>query len=284
MRRRALPARHEPLVRAYERAHGAFLHAALLGALLGTGVVPGSWYGNVRLAHLHVAVLGWAGVPVLATLVFLGPTLLRSRGAESADRHARRLLPWASWGVTAAAFALLLGLPGLAAFGIVVFAVVATVVVRDVLLVVPRAAAPNPAFVVSLVWLVAAAWADALVLLTGRTAYLDVVGVMALAGGVAPVVVASAGYLWAMSGGADATDRAARLRAVARWAAFRTVLWNAGCIALAATGLFRALGDDLPPAVSRAGFYAVVASAALAFTGCLTAPPNGLIRRAGARN
>lgn len=254
MRRRALPARHAPVVRAYQRAYGAFLHAALLGALLGTGVVPGRWYANVRLAHVHVALLGWAGVPVLATLVFLGPTLLRARVADGADGRARRLLPVAATGVTVASFALLLGLLPVAAAGVAAFAWAATVLCWDVVRL--RAAAPNPALAVALGWLVLAAWADAALLAVGATRYLDVVGAMALVGGLAPVVVASAGYIWAMSAGADAVARTGRLRAVARWAGARAVLWHGGTAALVAavlTGAFPA----------RAGLAAVLLAAVL---------------------
>lgn len=260
MRRRALPARHAPLVRAYQRAHGAFLHAALLGALLGTGAVSGGWYANVRLAHLHVAVLGWVGAPLLATLVFLGPTLLRARSAPAADVHARRFLPVAATGATVASLALIPGWRLVAAAGVAAFAVAATVVCRDVLAV--RPAAPSPAIPAALTWLVVAAWADAALLVTGRTAYLDAVGAMALLGGVAPLVVVSAGYLWAMSGGADAAARAARLRAVARWSTARAVLWHGGAAVLVATVVVRAAGADAP-GPSRLGLYLVAASGAL---------------------
>ena len=260
MRRRALPARHTPLVRAYQRAHGAFLHAALLGALLGTGVVSGGWYANVRLAHLHVAVLGWVGVPLLATLVFLGPTLLRARSAPAADAHARVLLPVASVGATVASLALVPGWRVVAAAGVAAFAVAATVLSRDVLAV--RPAAPSPTMPAALAWLVTAAWADALLLATGRTAYLDAVGVMALLGGVAPLVLASAAYLWAMSGGADAAARVARLRAVARWSTTRAVLWHGGAAVLVAGVVVRGAGADapLPP---QLGLYVVAVSGAL---------------------
>ncbi|HWL38562.1 MAG TPA: hypothetical protein VNQ77_20410 [Frankiaceae bacterium] len=262
MRRRALPARHAPVVRAYQRAYGAFLHAALLGALLGTGVLPGRWYANVRLAHLHVALLGWAGVPVLATLVFLGPTLLRARVADGADGRARRLLPVAAYGVTAASFALLLGLRPVAAIGVAAFAWAATVLCWDVVRL--RGAAPNSALAVALGWLVLAAWADAALLALDATAYLDAVGALALVGGLAPVVVAAAGYIWAMSAGADVAARTARLGAVARWATVRAVLWHGGTALLATALLSRALDVPLPGALSaRTALLAVVLSAAL---------------------
>ncbi|HUH06198.1 MAG TPA: hypothetical protein VML96_00190, partial [Egibacteraceae bacterium] len=65
------------LLRGYERAHGAFLHGALLGLLIGVGAFRGDWYGAARLAHLHAMVAGWVGVTILATVVFFAPAMLR---------------------------------------------------------------------------------------------------------------------------------------------------------------------------------------------------------------
>lgn len=41
MRTRAVGARFGWIVRVYERAHGAFVHGAVLGALMGLGLLPG---------------------------------------------------------------------------------------------------------------------------------------------------------------------------------------------------------------------------------------------------
>ena len=65
-----------------------FVHGAILGALLGTGVLTGRWYGAGRIAHLHVNILGWAGLTLLATLVFFGPTMVRTRIRQGADDDA----------------------------------------------------------------------------------------------------------------------------------------------------------------------------------------------------
>jgi nitrite reductase (NO-forming) len=264
LRARALPARHAPLVRAYQRAHGAFLHAALLGALLGAGAVKGRWYANVRLAHLHVAVLGWVGVPLLATLVFLGPTLVRARAADGADRHAERLLPWASTGATVAALGLVAGARPVAAAGVATFAVAATVICLDVAKTLARAAAPDPALATALAWLVLASWLDAVLVASGRTRYLDVVGAMVLVGALAPLVISSAGYLWAMSAGPDALARAGRIAATRRWATARAALWQSGTATLVAVALGRALGADVPRALGSAGLSLAGVSGLLA--------------------
>lgn len=73
------------------RAHAAFVVGAVLG-MLGVGWVSGSWYMAVRLAHLHVNVLGWGGLTVLATLTFFGPAMVRTRIPEDADDRAGRVL------------------------------------------------------------------------------------------------------------------------------------------------------------------------------------------------
>lgn len=88
MRRRALGPRFGYVVRAYERACGAFLHGAILGALLGIGLLAGDWYASVRLAHLAVNVLGWGGLVLLATLVFFAPTVMRTDVDPAAERLA----------------------------------------------------------------------------------------------------------------------------------------------------------------------------------------------------
>src|SRR5690625_1857514 len=85
LRRRAVGARFAWIVRVYERAHGAFLHGAILGALLGIGVLGGGWFIAARTAHMHANVLGWGGLTLLATLVFFGPTMARTRIEAGAD-------------------------------------------------------------------------------------------------------------------------------------------------------------------------------------------------------
>jgi hypothetical protein len=78
LRTRSLGGRWTWILRIYERAHGAFVHGAILGALMGTTILHGSWWLSARVAHLHVNILGWAGLTLLATVVFFGPTMLRT--------------------------------------------------------------------------------------------------------------------------------------------------------------------------------------------------------------
>ncbi|MEX2446880.1 MAG: hypothetical protein WD734_06010, partial [Dehalococcoidia bacterium] len=113
MRREAVGARFAWIARIYERAHGAFIHGALLGALLGSGVLSGRWYGGARIAHLHANILGWGGLTLLATLVFFGPTMARTQIEAGADARAAR---WLRHGASALGAAILLlvltALPG----------------------------------------------------------------------------------------------------------------------------------------------------------------------------
>ena len=57
---------------------------ALFGALVATSVLGGAWVTAVRMAHLHVNLLGWAGLTLLATIVFL-----RSHGRSDEDPRRR---------------------------------------------------------------------------------------------------------------------------------------------------------------------------------------------------
>lgn len=90
MRRDAVGARFGWIVRLYERAHGAFLHGAVHGAVMGVGLDGGTWYGATRIAHLHANLLGWGGLTLLATLVLFGPI---RRWRAPAARRVRTPLP-----------------------------------------------------------------------------------------------------------------------------------------------------------------------------------------------
>ena len=106
LRKGALGSRFAFVVRAYERACAALLHGALLGAIMGAGL-PGPWHQGVRLAHLHLNLLGWAGLALLATLVTFGPVIARVQMEPGAVKLAARNLPRAAVAVTVAAVALI---------------------------------------------------------------------------------------------------------------------------------------------------------------------------------
>ena len=257
MRRDAVGARFTWVVRLYERAHLAFVAAAVLGALLGLGLIVGPWYLGARLAHLHANVLGWAGITLLATLVFFGPTMARTRIEPGADDRAARAL---RRGVVALFVAvlllLLLGLPdgwataarvtaGLALAG---FALAATAVCRPVWRAVigARVTASRPLLLGAVAWLVAVVWSDAAVVTAGAWRWLDAVGVAALAGVLMPAILATVIYLAPMLRGRTTGEREVvriRLEVGART---RAVLTNLAVLA-AVVGAAR-LGGDLPVA------------------------------------
>lgn len=106
LRTRSLDGRWTWILRIYERAHGAFVHGAILGALMGTTILHGSWWFSARVAHLHVNILGWAGLTLLATVVFFGPTMLRTRILPGADRRAAQAVRRAANGLMLAVLCL----------------------------------------------------------------------------------------------------------------------------------------------------------------------------------
>ncbi len=246
MRRAAIGARFAWIVRVYERAHGAFIHAAVLGIVLGVGLVSGGWYLGVRAAHLHANVLGWGGLTLLATLVFFGPTMARTRIEPGADGRAARALRHGATGLTVGVVLLLLtGAPGAlgtaarlgAAVGLAVLAWAATVVCLPV----ARAAlgakptAPRWPLIAVCVWFPLVVWADVLVVATGQWRWLDALGAAALAGVLAQAVVVTLTYLAPMLRGRSTPERdAVRTRlevgARTRAAAFQV---GAGLVVLA---------------------------------------------------
>jgi hypothetical protein len=235
MRRQAVGARFAWIVRAYERAHGAFLHGAVLGALLGAGLVPGDWVVGVRAAHLHANVLGWGGLTLLATLVFFGPTMARTRIEPGADERAARAVRRGATGLSAAVLLLILaGAPGVigtlfrvgAGLGLAVLAWATTAVCVPVARAALRAkpTAPRWSVVAVCVWFPLVVWADAVVIAAGMWRWLDVLGAAALVGVLAQAVLATLTYLAPMlragSGAQRETVRVrleagARVRAVA---------------------------------------------------------------------
>jgi hypothetical protein len=256
MRRSAVGARFVWVVRVYERAHGAFLHGAALGALLGVGLVTGPWYGGVRLAHLHANLLGWGGLTLLATLVFFGPTMARTRIEVGADDRAARALRRGATGLSLAVGMLLLtglaGTPGLAARGLAAvglgfYAVAVTVICRPVARVVrcAEATGPRPLVLGVTVWFPLVAWADVAVVATGAWRWLDALGVAALTGVLAQAVLAALVYLAPMLRGRTAAARQqirGRLEAGARR---RAVAVNTAVLACV-LGASRLVGGEVP--------------------------------------
>jgi hypothetical protein len=253
LRRAAVGARFTWIVRNYERAHGAFVHAAVLGALLGAGVLAGAWHGPARLAHLHLNILGWGGLTLLSTLVFFGPTITRCRILPAADERAARALRHGATGLTVAALLLLAtGIGGStavplrvgAAAALAVYAWAATVTCVAVLGAVLRAkhtATQAPVAAVCL-WLTAVVWADVAIVATGAWHLLDALGVAVIVGVLVPTITATLTYLAPLLRGPTAPVRAAITERLERGADVRAIALNAAAITLVVTAGF---GDAL---------------------------------------
>jgi len=246
MRRAAVGARFAWIVRVYERAHGAFVHGAVLGALLGVGVVTGPWYGAVRLAHLHAMVLGWGGLTLLATLVFFGPTMARTRIEPGADARAVRALRHGATGLSVATLALIgVGAGGgwgtaarfVATVGLTVHAVAAIVVLAPVATAAWRAKPSGPRGHVIAVagWFALVVVADVVVVATGSWRWLDAVGLIALAGVLAQAVVTTLLYLGPMFRAGDGALREAVRQRLERGRTVRLVVVQ-GAVAWIAVG------------------------------------------------
>ena len=237
LRRTALAPRFGWIVRMYERAHGAFLHGALLGALVGTGVLGGPWVGAVRTAHLHVNVLGWAGVTLLATIVFFGPTIARTRIREGADVRAARALRLGVYGLGIGVLSLVGtgfgGGPGgvarvIATVGLTVFAWSVTVVCVPVIRSAFRSTAPERWSVLAVAaWFVPVAWSDAFLVGAGAWRLLESVGAGMLLGVLAQSIVAAGGYIAPRLLHLDPATALPRTEA---FGAVRAAAWNLGTL------------------------------------------------------
>ena len=255
MRKAAVGARFGWIVRIYERAHGAFIHGAVFGALLGIGVVTGTWFGATRVAHLHANVLGWGGLTLLATLVFFGPTMARTRIEPGADARAARLLRHGASGLSAAVLLLFLGglgggwataMNAAAGLGLAVYAVATTLVCLPVGRAVwaARVTAARPLVLGVCLWFPLVVWADVLVVATGSWRWLDALGTVALTGVLAQAILATLVYLAPMLRGRSTGSRETVRERLEVGARTRAAAVSAGVV-LTAAGAARIL-DETP--------------------------------------
>jgi nitrite reductase (NO-forming) len=121
---RALPGRLAGTVWFYVAAAAALLAGMGLGLWLAGGVAGSAdAYLAMRLAHVHLNVLGWVGLAVVGTQFTLWPTVLRTRMVPGLERAVRWSLPALAGGLAVAAAGLagqrravaLVGLAGYAA-------------------------------------------------------------------------------------------------------------------------------------------------------------------------
>jgi nitrite reductase (NO-forming) len=105
---RSLAARLGHTVWFYLAASAALLAGMGLGLLLAGGAAGAAdAYRALRLAHVHLNVLGWVGLAVVGTLFTLWPTVLRTRMVAGVERAVRWSLPPMVLGLAGAAAGLL---------------------------------------------------------------------------------------------------------------------------------------------------------------------------------
>ncbi|MFF7645243.1 multicopper oxidase domain-containing protein [Streptomyces canus] len=153
MGRGALGGRLAPIADYYRAAAVTLVIGAVLGWLLATGKAGPGHYTGVKLAHVHVTLLGWIGLPVLGTLFMLWPTVLGVRMAERTTRLARWVLVLTGGGLLTAVAALSAGWRPVAALGVAGYA--AGVAVAAHLF--ARTVRRRPAISAAAAWMLAAA-------------------------------------------------------------------------------------------------------------------------------
>ena len=268
MRKQAIGARFAWIVRTYERAHSAFIHGAILGLLMGIGVLNGKWYVAGRMAHLHINILGWAGLTLLATLVFFGPTIVRTRILEGADERAAAALRRGATGLTIAFWLLLatgVGAPAAtplrlaAAVAMAVYAQAATVACLPVAGA-ARAANPSaPRWSIVAVgwWFPVVAWADVAVIATGSWRLLDAVGLAMILGVLAQTMTAVLTYLAPMLRARSFGGRDRLLARLETGATARAVAFNLGAAVVVSAALLRGTAGGV---LGRGGWTLVTVS------------------------
>lgn len=269
-RKNSLGSRFAFVVRAYERACGALLHGAFLGALMGIGVLPNDWHRGVRLAHLHLNLLGWAGMALLATVVTLGPVVARVRMEKGATTRAERDLPRAAMAITAAAVSLVFsGRPGaigqvaraLAGVALVAYIVSALGIILPAVRTMRRGA-PS----VGSSFLIAAfvAWAAAMTLdilgiASGSSRLMDAAGLIFLGGVLLQSILAALQRVVPLIWGGDPSTRRAALGAVAIFRRTRLTVINLGIALAAAAALVGTSRGSAGTLMTRVGWAGVAA-------------------------
>ncbi|HUG84514.1 MAG TPA: hypothetical protein VMM13_08105 [Euzebya sp.] len=274
MRRSSLTGRFPFVVRTYERACSAFIHGALLGALMGVGALSGPWYGAARMAHLHLNILGWGGLTLLGTIVFFAPTVMRARMEPEADVAAARWLGRGATGLSVAALGMLLtGLGGawataaglLAASGLVVYAIGVAAVCLPVVRTGRRARSRHAARMLqaTCAWFMIAVSADVVVVATGQVRLLEPLGAVMLVGVLGQAVLTALAYLVPMAWAQGGPGRAAALDRLAVWSRMRVAMLNGGLGLVAAAAAVGPAGGATWSASARLGWLLVLTAVVL---------------------
>ncbi len=238
------------------------------GALLVVGVTLGTWlaahpgeplHSRLQLAHVAVNLLGWIGLTVLGTVVTLGPTMLRTRIVEGAEKHARQALPVLLAGIALVVAAAWADVVVLVPVGLMLYALGVSLVAWPLVRTVrrkPPVSFPTWSLAAGMVWLIglllalvvevawdvsySGSWVDVGESFEQLTPYLA-------AGFVAQVLLGALSYLIpVVMGGGPAAVRAAN-RDLDAGGALRVSLTNLGLIVcvLPVPSLVRAIASAL---------------------------------------
>ncbi|GGY09673.1 multicopper oxidase domain-containing protein [Streptomyces anandii] len=264
MGRGALGGRLAPIAAYYRTAAAALVVGAVLGGLLATGAAGAHGQSGLRLAHIHVTLLGWIGLPVLGTLFMLWPTVLGVRMHEATTTTARRVLVCTGGGLAVAVTGLAADLRWAAVAGLAAYAAGLAVTARLLTATVRRGRSPVSvaaawSLAASAAWLVAGVAFDLVLLATrSETAAQDGVDALVpliLLGFVAQVLVGALTYLLPIVLSSGPKERAG----------LRAVLERGWAPRLAALDLAVALLVLPLPAPAATAGTVLAAAAALSF-------------------
>jgi hypothetical protein len=273
LRARARNDRFLWVVRRYENAHLIFLVSAGLGGMLGAGVVPGEIYVGARDAHIHLNVLGWAGLTVLTTLVVFGPALLRVRIEPGAERRASAAVLRAFFGIGIGALGLVLrslgraigdGAEGPATVLLVAGMAVylqAVIVVAMPLLRASRAHDRSPlrwSVAAVVLWLPVGVAIDLILLVAGRPGWSVGLAVALLIGVFAQLILAVLLFVTPMLRGRDFASRDALIARTERLPRTRTATLNLGVLLALVADLMPGLPATLAQPLISAGWLLVI--------------------------
>lgn len=275
------------VIQQYEHAHIAFLVAAGFGGALGAGWIPAALVLGAREAHIHLTVLGWGGLTVLATLTIYGPTLLGIRpDAGDTNRSsgggqiatlgvgvatvgflltslARATLPGEGAGP-----AVLMTVAGLGAYGSGIVAVA-----RPLLQAARQTDRSVAGFSVgwALTWFLLAIGLDMATIITGLPGWAHGLATLLLVGVLAQLVLAVLSHVaslpWSWTP-ARATQRRAR---IGRGAQGRAVLFNLGVLLLAGGQIVGRITDLSTGPVVQLGWL-LIGVTAISHIGLLMRP------------
>ena len=271
----------------YGLAHVAFIAAAALGGALGAGWIPGPIFAAVRDAHIHLNVLGWGGLTVLATLTVLGPVLLGTPMAPDAERRSASAVGLAAAGLAIASvgsvvtgmaggvFPPVLPVVGLALYGCGVVAVARP------LLAAARRSDRSPlrwSVTAALVWFPIAVVTNIVAVMVGVSGWSTGVGIMLLVGVLAQLVLAVVLYVAPTLRRRPAQGAGPDLVRLGRLVGTRTVTLNLGVLLIAGGQVVERAGALPVPAMTGGGWSLVAVAVLLHLAAASTPSPAGTAR------